>query len=241
VPANAEIVAAFLYWQVVSTQTLGADSGRAGARFEGSPLTSPDGPLAKALVSAGTAPCWSAGGATGSSNGQHRTYTYRADVLRLLPVDSNGNIVVNGMHAVELPDSGPAGNAVPIALGASLVVVYRDPAMPLKAIVLYDGGYTMDRSNETMTQTIRGFYQAAAPAARMTHIVGSGQASKSERLLLPGLSPVMNPFTGAQGSSWDNPTYNVTLSALNEPAMTALRLSDLGRDRLHVGSQGHRW
>jgi hypothetical protein len=112
-------------------------------------------------------------------------------VLRFLPADASGNLVVNGAHSVEIPDSG--GNTVPTALGASLVVVYRDPSLPLNAIVIYDGGYTMDNSTGSMTQTIRGFYQADAPSAKsspkLTHIVGSGQANKSERLLLPDWHP----------------------------------------------------
>jgi hypothetical protein len=67
VPDKADVVAAFLYWQVVSKDTLGPDSGSAGAKFDGNALTSSNGPLAKVLVTAGTAPCWSSGGGTGSS------------------------------------------------------------------------------------------------------------------------------------------------------------------------------
>ncbi len=222
VPAKADIVAAFLYWQVVSKNTLGPDSGTVGAKFDGFPLASSSGPLAKVLVSEGTAPCWSSGGATGGSGGQHRTYTYRADVLRFLPVDPNGNVSVNGAHTVEIPDSGPSGNTVPIALGASLVVVYRDPSLPLNAIVIYDGGYTMDNNSQSMTQTIRGFYQADGTSAKMTHIVGSGQANKSERLLLPGQAPIVNPFNASSGNNWDSPTYNVTLTSPNEPTTTSV-------------------
>jgi len=222
VPAKAEIVAAFLYWQVVSKASAGPDSGATGARFDGYPLASSNGPIAKALVSDGTSSCWSGGGATGSDTGQHRTYTYRADVLRLLPIDPDGAIVANGSHIVELPDSGPSGNTVPVALGASLVVVYRDPSLPLNAIVIYDGGYTLDQNHESMTQTIRGFYQAAGPSAKITHIVGSGQANKSERLLVPGRAPIINPFSGSAGNSWDSPTYEISLASLNEPAFTSV-------------------
>src|SRR3954468_20060378 len=67
VPRKAEIVAAFLYWQAVSKDTLGPDSGSAGATFDGYPLTTPDGSIAKVLLSAGTSPCWSSGGGTGAS------------------------------------------------------------------------------------------------------------------------------------------------------------------------------
>jgi len=228
VPSDADIVAAFLYWQVVSKNSLGPDSGATGVKFRGNPLTSTAGPIAKVLNPNGTAPCWSSGGATGSPGGQHRTYTYRTDVLGFFDVDENpsspryGKFIVNGPHEVQLPDSGPAGSAVPIALGASLVLVYRDPTMPLNAIVLYDGGYTMDQSTQLMSQTIKGFYQAKDTTARITHIVGSGQLNKSEVLRLPGKLPIteqnflVNPFTGFAGASWDNPTYdlhNVTVTS----------------------------
>ena len=82
----------------------------------------------------------------------------RADVRRLLPrqFDANGNPtgrrLVNDtdllnnrnlqnnpypLHTVTLPESG-TGNRSQSA-GASLVVVYRDPAEPLRKIVVYDG------------------------------------------------------------------------------------------------------
>ena len=44
----------------------------------------------------------------------------------------------------------------------------------------------------------------------MTHIVGSGQANKSERLLFNGSPISTGAFRAAQGPSWDNPTFDVT-------------------------------
>jgi hypothetical protein len=140
---------------------------------------------------------------------------YRADVLRFLGIDGNANSptfgkhLVNGLHTVVLPDSG-AGNAVPSTAGASLVVIYREPSMPLNAIVIYDGGYTMDQSTQRMTATVEGFYQAASsnPVARMTHMVGDGQANFSERVLVDGHVIATNPFVGP---SWDTRTFDVAL------------------------------
>src|SRR3954462_8296778 len=42
VPADGDVVAAFLYWQVVSKDTLGPNSGSIGATFNGYALSSAD-------------------------------------------------------------------------------------------------------------------------------------------------------------------------------------------------------
>jgi hypothetical protein len=83
VPANAEVIAAFLYWETISTQISQVD----GAQFRGSPITvvkASSTPLGPA-----TAACWSAGGGLGAA---YTMTMFRADVLRLLPeqVDANG-------------------------------------------------------------------------------------------------------------------------------------------------------
>ena len=215
VEQNAEIMAAFLYWQVVSKESLGPDSGAVGATFNGYPLSSADGPFSKVLDRAGTAPCWSSGGGTGGGGGAHRTYTYRADVLRLL-TDAEGKIVGNGTYEVQVPDSGPSGNGVPMALGASLVVVYRHPLKPFNAIVLYDGGLTIDNNTRTYDLAIRGFYQPRTTAAEITYVVGSGQANKAENLYY-GETLEQNPFGAGAGPSWDTLTRSMTLASLAAP------------------------
>ena len=235
---TADILAAFLYWQVVSTDTLGPDSGSVGVTFRGSPLSSVDGPFGKALSTVGTAPCWASGGSAGSSGGSKRTYTYRADVLRYFDLDPlSGKPVVNGAHQVQVPDSGSNGNGVPLALGASLVVVYRDPAKPFSAIVLYDGGFTLDNSTRTMNQTIKGFYQSAdgpdrpdgtgklGVEGKLTHIVGSGQANKSETLWFNDV-PLGSPFTASAGPSWDNPTFPVWVPPASAQVTTSVNPSN---------------
>ena len=123
-----------------------------------------------------------------------------------------------------MPDSGTAfgdvneggtesgGGSGPRAIGASLVVVYRDSAMPFKAIVIYDGGFKKT-AFATMNQTIAGFYQASDESdgtAKMTHIVGDGRQGVSERVFLDGQLIATNPFVGAEGPKWDNPTFPLT-------------------------------
>src|SRR4030095_8957562 len=119
VPANADVLAAFLYWEVVAKSSGGADAGGVGVTFHGHALSAAgDQPFGKVL-GAGTPPCWSSGGGTGTSSGTNKTYTYRADVLRFFDIDPlSGKSQINGAHQVQLPDGGGT-----IALGASLVVI----------------------------------------------------------------------------------------------------------------------
>ena len=117
-------------------------------------------------------------------------------------------------HPVALPDLGNS-NATPIALGASLILIYRDPDMPLRAFVLYDGSWAMDNATQGMTQTIEGFYDPASVTGELTHIVGSGQAIKSENLKVNGEIVVdgVNAFQGLEGEAWDN----VTVETIQRP------------------------
>jgi hypothetical protein len=234
VPPGADILAAFLYWQVVSTDALTADSGSVPVTFKGHLLSEASAPFGKLLTTAGTPPCWSSGGATGGAGGNKLTYTYRADVLRFFDVDTDpasagyGKYIVNTSHQVQLPDGG-SGNSLPIALGASLVVVYRteDSSTPLSAIVIYDGGYTLNNSSPTMSQVVKGFYQPSVTPttpAKLTHIVGSGQANKSETLLINGTS-YPNPFSASAGNSWDNPTFEFSLPSSQTQVTTAVNPS----------------
>ena len=221
VPKGADILAAYLYVQTAETDRW---SGIDHATFNGYDLGPGSSSLAKALNwELATTPCW-----TVAYPGGRRLVTYRADVLRFLPVGiedgpQKGKQLASGPHTLEVPDSGTAfgdvneggtesgGGSGPRAIGASLVVVYRDSAMPFKAIVIYDGGFKKT-AFATMNQTIAGFYQASASPtepAKMTHIVGDGRQGVSERVFLDG-QLFTNPFVGAEGPKWDNPTFPLT-------------------------------
>ena len=217
VPVGADIVAAYLYWATVE----GNQSSFAGENgyFNGYPITG-------AVLGNPNAPTsWSAGGCSGSANGSKTMRTYRADVHPYLPLDTNpssvtfGATIANGKIPVRLADSGSNGNTVPIALGATLVVIYRvlAPAVPLNAIVLYDGVFAPSNAGLNISQNIAGFYQPAAATlmtvAKITHIVANGQPNKSEQVYLnnlsqplPSLYGSLPPFPGRYGS-WDNPTW----------------------------------
>jgi hypothetical protein len=225
VPANADILAAFLYVQTAeriqgsgidNAKFLGNNLGpftKAGSTIPGS------GTFAKPLVNwdAASLACWSV-----AFPGKRKLITYRTDVLRFLPIDpKTGKQALNKPHRINIPDAGnlfddddeshfERGDLTgPRAVGASLVVVYRDPSKPLSAIVLYDGAFTK-RAFARMDQPIEGFYQSSVmkPAAKMTHIVGDGRPFLFERVLLGGRQIALNPYVSADGPKWDNPTFN---------------------------------
>lgn len=228
VPRGAQIVAALLYWQ--TAEKVGVTPGSAGSGQNGffRPLlySRSGGPAAPGYAISGTNlnattnVAWSSGGCNGGSTGKVLR-TYRADVAGALPLDANGNPTANTSFEVRLPS---AGNATPLTLGATLVVIYRIPSgagganIPLNSIVIYDGDYSQGVSQLTMTQQLQGFFDAAHnPISRLTHIVGGGQSNKFQTVYLssgtnafvklPFLYGNKLPaFPGYYGT-WDNPTW----------------------------------
>jgi hypothetical protein len=236
VPADGTLIGALFYWETLEKTGL-ASSAMAYARnphdldpnVPAPPLVNCNIPqdngqrcvmLGKPIGNDHVA-CWSGGGSTGASNGAAKLQVYRADVLRFLPV-------VNGKRVPRLEfwvsDSGSNGNGVPLTEGGSLVVIYSNPSLPFKGVVIFDGSYTINNNQDSMVQPIDGFYQTTtSPDAKVTHIVGDGQLNFSENLWFgDGNSAstllATNPFVGSaapQGSnatsgfSWDTLTYNV--------------------------------
>ena len=87
VPDGADILAAYLYVQTAETDQW---SGIDHAKFNGYDLGPGSSSLAKALNwELATTPCW-----TVAYPGGRRLVTYRADVLRFLPIGTNGKQVV---------------------------------------------------------------------------------------------------------------------------------------------------
>jgi Bacterial Ig-like domain (group 3) len=225
VPAGAEVVAAVLYWQtvektaVVPGKTGSGENGFFRPVFIGGPQTGY--PITGVYLGSQNAVPSSSGGCTGTSTSEV-VRTYRANVASLLPRDANGNVLANGLYQVTLPST---TNSTPLTLGASLVLIYRilSPTVPLNSIVIYDGAFGQDNASLIMTQTVQGFYQAAAsPVSRLTHIVGSGRSNKYQTVYLDNISlPSLYgskepPFPGWYGT-WDNPTW--TFGNPNVPAI----------------------
>jgi hypothetical protein len=253
IPPDAEVIAAYLYWQSI-TPTGAPQAANRGAKFRGNPLAFPDprNPLDTTRTNVttvnrvGSATCSSNGGATGDANGSRAVYVHRADVLRYLPrvreeIAGDGAgapkqyrfaIRATGRHSVELPD-GLDSNKLPSALGASLILVYRTtgyypdadpnlnytvPRQPLRSVVIYEGGHTMNNARPNFEVQLDGFYQALStsaavpsPDAKLSVIVSNGQSNFSERLTLRSISaagatagtyaPALNPFRGTAGEA----------------------------------------
>ena len=219
VPANADILAAFLYWETIDVSV--SPQAASGAKFRGTDITAVRVKSAAQALTGSTAACWSSGGAP-------LTLTmFRADVLRLLPpqLDVNGkstgkllvndaDLISNGLalNTVTLPEAG-VGNRIPQSAGASLLVVYRNTSEPLRRIVLYDGVF-IQPPGVTMTQTLRGFYQSSTTkSAKITHIAGSGAKNPTEQLFFNGSLVAVDPFPDPSVSSdraWANPTFDVS-------------------------------
>ena len=220
IPAGAEIVAAYLYWQTVSSSGRPDPSALRGAKFKGNDISR----IAVLLNETG--------GTCASGDDDNRraesdsgaTWSYRADVLRFFPrvrptaPNLPVQVQVGGSHKVTLPDMGKSSR-LPSTLGAGLVVVYRvtgyDPStgyqtarQPLRAIVLFDGASSLDRRSSKLQLTLEGFYEASrlSPGARMTMLVADGQSNKGERVLIRSTTSTaddrlvaVNPFNGSTG------------------------------------------
>jgi hypothetical protein len=222
VPANAEILAAFLYWETMwRGQPSVLDQLRGQVKFRGEPVTA-----IKSSTQSLTPGCRAIG------NGEWISMM-RADVLRLLPpqLDETGrptgrrlvndaDLTANGLdpHSVSLPDSG-IFNFAPQSAGASLLVIYQDPnpATALTSIVVYDGLHVQARGADTQL-TIRGFVDAVdGAAARLTFIGGSGFANLTDRVYVGNRRVDSgNPFPAGgllTDRAWSNPTFNIPAGA----------------------------
>lgn len=228
VPADADIVAAYLYWETIR---LNDTPTQARVKFRGTEIPVGDAAAVQQspeLLANNTATCWSSGQPLLMSG-------YRADVLRLLPMrlDANnkptGKRVVNAadltnhgfaQHTVSLPTRN--GNQIPESAGASLVVIYRNPSEPLRKIVLYDGIHIQESLDEETRLTLTGFYKSAATkSASLSLLIAAGQPNNNERISFEaGVSPVTttvlsttpNPVFGGTSSerSWQDLTYDVS-------------------------------
>jgi sugar lactone lactonase YvrE len=155
IPAGAQFVAAFLYWQTLEQP----------ASAPASLIQFRDYPVMGGQQLGSDLPFTHRG-----ISGVVRTY--RANVLPYLPVDNAGlsNATVN----VRMPSGWV--NESRHAIGATLLVVYRvlsnqrdsstgQYGFPLKAVVIYDGSWAPPDSGMHMFQSLRGFDSTPGPVS----------------------------------------------------------------------------
>jgi hypothetical protein len=223
VPANADILSAFLYWQTIAPRTMTPEVIADSVSFRGTPIKSVRVKSTSQFLNGDQSQCF-------VSSVPLAITAFRADVLRLLPrlLDKDGKptgkLVVNSadltakglpLHTVTVPEN--SGNNPPDTAGASLVVVYRDLTLgvPLKKIVVHDGMY-IQPFGETTVQKIGGFYRSDPnnKKAKITHIAASGSKNDDDKLTISTSPPttVSNPFHGLNNSSdrnWDAVTVSL--------------------------------
>ena len=227
VPQDANVVAAYLYWETITLDSNPAQAD--GVKFRDHDIILNDVVAVKKsaqTLTGSTASCWSSGVPL-------RMTLFRADVLPMLParVDKDGKPtgkrIVNDAdltahqlpaHTVYLPVT--AGNQIPESAGATLVIVYNHLSEPFRKVAFYDGIYIQPSTTTAMTQTLRGFYKSASvKSAKITHILGSGQPNMNERIFFndsnsPNMTqiPATNPVTGGSSSQrgWSALTYDVS-------------------------------
>ena len=228
VPTNADIVEARLYWETIWTTRGQLD----GMKFNDEKLTDIDpatgvnkvtGVIETEVTSLNdtTAACL----ASNQRGLQLHVSSFSADVLHLLPgrLDTTGAWTgmryANGSHTVKLADRG-SGDGAPISAGATLMIVYRDPAEPLRKIIVYDGAYAQSQGTTT-TQTIRGFLQSTGSAARVTAIGGSNQGNATDRFRFYNeRGSTVTLFTDGFKSlstsdrGWSNPTFDISAATV---------------------------
>ena len=96
-----------------------------------------------------------------------------------------------------------------------------------------------------MTQTIKGFYDPARRAGQITHIAGSGQANKPERLLGPGIhefnrvSGVSGSLLGQRHARDDRPTGDSFTTTVDNQGLGTFDCLTLERDRLPHARERH--
>jgi VCBS repeat-containing protein len=208
VPKDADILAAFMYVEAIHQRSRDPRDVLAGATFRNQPLNSVRVKSTSKDLTGPTTACY-------SSNTPLAMTIYRADVLKLLPrqLDKSGKptgkLLVNDADLPQtqkllfsLPDTG--GNSGQQFAGATLVVVYRDPApnAPLRKIVVNDGLYILDPGEEP-EQKIGGFYSSDPlnKKARVMVIGGAGQKNTTDSLLFNGAVIKTDAFPASSSSS----------------------------------------
>lgn len=188
IPFGSTVKEAVLYWTILGPDPIpaGAESIQLDAQsFTGT------------LIGSTASPCQS----------MERAYVFRADVTYWISGD--GSYVVSGAL-----DSGSA-SVSPVAEGASLVVIYSNPAIGNRDLALVDGAALLNSSGASVTIPIGGF-NATTPVTGATaaFIVADGESALSDSTLVNSFIIGSNALNGSDAPGgieyWDTDTYDVT-------------------------------
>jgi len=195
IPAGATVQDAFLLWDVLDNSQSFADGE---GTFDGTNIQG-------RLVGTGASPCWPANG----------NYAYAANVTDL--VSGNGTYNLSGFSSGSTAGEDPwnTDSPTPELEGASLVVVYSDPADPMTYVDLSAGSDMTEGA--LLQQTLSGFTVSDSPSASTTFIVADGQGAGSTGSF--DGTTLVDPFAGSDpqavpnyslGNLWDTATYDAS-------------------------------
>ena len=197
IPPGSTIEAAYLYWDILDDVE---SSQFKNGKFNGIPITG-------TKIGEGPDPCWQ----------PSKHFAYRADVTGLVTGDAVYSLAdfASGRRDGCDPWSDPY--PFPQMEGASLVVIYRNPALSLQTIVIYDGAETLISTE--YTHTISGFLvPSSLISASITYIGADGQNAPEATYFngvrigdsdWDGSDPQAGP-SYSNGNLWDTNTYDVT-------------------------------
>lgn len=186
IPAGATILSADLYWVVYGSP---AD---ATVTLDGTAITG-------TLIGTSAWTCW--------------TKYMPAEVNRVYRADVGSMVTGNGDHVIA---GFPSALATSDTQGASLVVVYDDPAATdvMGTVIVLDGAVTMDFGNQLRTSFLSVNTGTGASAAFLHLGAGDGQSLlDDDDLRIDGATiayPAGGHFRSASGRYWDATRYDVT-------------------------------
>jgi len=198
IPATATVTNAYLYWAIIDYSPM--PPGLASATFASNPING-------TLIGTDVDPCWP----------PNTIYAFRADVTSY--VTGNGAYIVT--IASGLIDGsnpwGSGGSPIPEAEGASLVVVFSDPASPYTNIVIHEGAVT--HWGITWPTVTMPHSAAISTSATTTYIIADGQISGNDAIF-NGATIATNVFQGSDphppgwsyGGLWDTTTFPVSVA-----------------------------
>jgi len=226
-PAGSTIVKALLYWSVIrpagpAAPNTGTLNGTA---------------IAGTLVGTSGSPCWPSAGSTSAID------NYGADVTGVAVGGANTLTgFPSGLTNNAAPQSAPA--AFPLLEGASLVVVFSNPAYDYNTVVVRSGAQTF--SNQSVSTPFGSFTGAPASltddVAHTTYVVADGQAvfpgdrASFNGSFVAGPGTAVKPadaFDGADGIGpisptdglWD--TLNADVSSFFTPGVSTAATTDV--------------